>query len=83
MAYSSSRKVFGPLGGGLNFEIHTLTDVQTSGSNTFEVDMRTIYGVFDQNKTGARALKVTTSGTTVTVTSATNDDDFEVMVIGV
>lgn len=85
MAYSSSKKHFGPYGGGLNYETHTLTDVATSGSNTFEVDLRTIRQVTFQNKTRAAAggIKITTSGSTVTVTAETADDDFEVTVIGV
>ena len=61
----------------------TLTDVQTSGSDTTVTDFRKIKFVGFQNKTAARSLGIATSGATITWTAETNDDDFEVMVVGV
>ena len=72
------------MGGGLYLGVWTATDIQTSGANTLATGLRTIYSVTYQNKTRAAAggLKVTVSGGTITFTSETADDDFEIAVIG-
>ncbi len=83
MAYSTAKngeKV--PIGDKF-IQYYTLTDVQTGGSDTTVTDFRKIFFVGWMNKTATRGLQVAISGGTITWTSETNDDDFEVAVHGV
>jgi len=71
--------------GGLHYKIYTATNVQTDGTSTVGTDFRTIRFVGYQNtaNAGSGGLKITTSGSTITLTAETSNDDFELFVAGV
>lgn len=68
--------------GNLRGRIYKVTDVQTAGSS-FNPGLARIRFVRAVNQTdGADTFQETFSGSTVTLTSGTNDDDGYILVVG-